>query len=172
MDNRLRRARIVAALGVFIATGPTVVADSEPELHIHVFGQPGIVVGEIVRGAIHRLERPECAQIIGELNDDLGRPLAWNLSERNMNPDVYLATLRFLDGDNLEQCMREGIVAMTMPNSRVVWVCGRRFARHFALNHPLGEAIIIHELLHSLGLQENPPTSAEITEIVAQRCGD
>ena len=158
--------------GLLLAAGPSIIAGQEAETHVHVFGQPGIVVSEIVRGAMHRLERPECARIIGELNDDLGRPLAWNLSERNMNPDMYLAELRFIDGDGLQQCMTESTVAMTMPNSRVVWVCGRRFARYFALRRPLGEAIIIHELLHSLGLQENPPTSAEITQLVAQRCGN
>jgi len=31
---------------------------------------------------------------------------------------------------------------------------------------------MIHEALHTLGLGENPPTSAEITERVLARCGN
>jgi hypothetical protein len=31
-------------------------------------------------------------------------------------------------------------------------------------------AVIIHEMLHSLGLGENPPSSKEITLRVMQRC--
>jgi hypothetical protein len=50
-------------------------------------------------------------------------------------------------------------------------VCGRRFAYYFALDRAQGEIIIIHELLHSLGLGENPPSSAAITKMVEQRCG-
>ena len=34
-----------------------------------------------------------------------------------------------------------------------------------------GEILLIHELLHSLGLGENPPTSAQITNTVMARCG-
>jgi hypothetical protein len=33
------------------------------------------------------------------------------------------------------------------------------------------ELVLIHELLHSLGLGENPPSSAEITRQVTKRCG-
>ena len=31
--------------------------------------------------------------------------------------------------------------------------------------------MIIHEILHSLGLSENPPSSDEITKQVLMRCG-
>ena len=34
----------------------------------------------------------------------------------------------------------------------------------------LAEAIVIHEMLHTLGLGENPPTSTEITKRVKGRC--
>jgi hypothetical protein len=32
------------------------------------------------------------------------------------------------------------------------------------------EAIVIHEVLHSLGLGENPPSSEDITAAVERRC--
>ena len=31
--------------------------------------------------------------------------------------------------------------------------------------------VVIHEMLHTLGLEENPPTSEEITRQVVKRCG-
>jgi hypothetical protein len=34
------------------------------------------------------------------------------------------------------------------------------------------EALVIHEMLHSLGLGENPPPSDEITARVRARCGE
>jgi hypothetical protein len=47
-------------------------------------------------------------------------------------------------------------------------MCGREFRNR---NRTAAEIIIIHEFLHVLGLGENPPTSDEITERVAARCG-
>jgi chorismate mutase len=56
------------------------------------------------------------------------------------------------------------------PGSRVVAVCGRRFTNP-SLSHEAREMIIIHELLHALGLGENPPTIEAITRQVTERCG-
>ena len=36
---------------------------------------------------------------------------------------------------------------------------------------PPAEIIVLHEALHTLGLGENPPLSAVITDRVAARCG-
>ena len=143
-----------------------------PPSHIMMFGKPAFIVREVVDGALRRVSRADCARVIGEMNDAEGRPLAWNLSERGMTPVGYLAALRFYEGDGLRQCQYDTTVAVTVPNSRVIWVCGRRFARYFALDRPQGEIIVIHEMLHSLGLGENPPSSAEITDTVEHRCGD
>ena len=56
------------------------------------------------------------------------------------------------------------------PGSRVVQVCGRRFEA-VARRHPrLAEASVIHEMLHSLGLGENPPDPRAITERVLDLC--
>jgi hypothetical protein len=37
-------------------------------------------------------------------------------------------------------------------------------------NPTLAEAMVIHEMLHTLGLGENPPTTFEITDRVMARC--
>jgi hypothetical protein len=52
----------------------------------------------------------------------------------------------------------------------LVYVCPARFLDTFRKNPGLAEAYLIHEMLHSLGLGENPPSSREITERVIDRC--
>jgi hypothetical protein len=67
---------------------------------------------------------------------------------------------------------------VTRPGSGSVGVCpmvGGPFSSRLAevqLRTPaFAESIVIHEMLHTLGLGENPPTSLEITRQVQLRCG-
>lgn len=78
----------------------------------------------------------------------------------------------FIDASMNLPCQRGDLpVACTSPARRVVYVCGSRFVHPiFRLDQRLAELLIIHELLHSLGLGENPPTSSQITKQVAKRC--
>jgi hypothetical protein len=61
-------------------------------------------------------------------------------------------------------------VAATERGSRVVFICPVRFVEIERGNPEYAEATLIHELLHSLGLGENPPRSREITQRVLSRC--
>jgi hypothetical protein len=61
-------------------------------------------------------------------------------------------------------------LAYTARGSRVVFVCGPRFLKHRAKDPSYTEFIVIHELLHTLGLGENPPHSLEITARVNAVC--
>ncbi len=61
-------------------------------------------------------------------------------------------------------------MAFTVPGSRVIYVCGREFRSAVERSRALADAVIIHELLHSLGLGENPPTPKVITDAVLARC--
>ena len=54
--------------------------------------------------------------------------------------------------------------------SRLVFVCGRDFARAWKKAPREIAATVIHEMLHSLGLGENPPTPREITYRVEKAC--
>ena len=56
------------------------------------------------------------------------------------------------------------------PGSRGVFLCGQRFAQLARRDPELASVILIHEEFHSLGLGENPPSSAEITARIAERC--
>jgi len=81
-----------------------------------------------------------------------------------------LAELFYVDADDTFQCRRNGgVAAFTVPGSRVVHVCAKRFG-HFVPNTNNEEIVLIHELLHTLGLGENPPTSSHITKAVQNRC--
>jgi hypothetical protein len=64
-------------------------------------------------------------------------------------------------------CASHGAAAFTT-NGAAVFVCGTSF-------HTLGPSAranaLIHEMLHTLGLRENPPSSAEISRRVTARCG-
>jgi hypothetical protein len=86
--------------------------------------------------------------------------------------------LTTFDATDQPDCLDPSTGAYTTPRSRVVFVCGARFTSGpYSLAGAAGEILIIHELLHSLGLPENPstndaPTSAQITRRVWARCGD
>jgi hypothetical protein len=50
-----------------------------------------------------------------------------------------------------------------------VRVCSS-FGRLAAAEPERAEALVIHEVLHTLGLEENPPSSEQITVAVEKRC--
>ena len=65
----------------------------------------------------------------------------------------------------------------TTPGVPRVFVCPAgggqvtsRLARIEFQSGSLAEATVIHEMLHTLGLGENPPTAFEITRRVRNRC--
>jgi hypothetical protein len=76
----------------------------------------------------------------------------------------------FLDGDHHSSCAREGVLAFTSPHSRVVYLCGREFQGVSRRDVANAQIVVIHEVLHTLGLRENPPTSQQIDVRVRQRC--
>lgn len=121
-------------------------------------------------GAAQKLADPKCAELLVEFKDATGRTLRQNLEALGQTPSGYLELIVFADGHLRRSCAKSDNLAVTAPGSRVVYLCPE-FAR--AKGRPDGyrENILIHEALHSLGLAENPPSTAEITERVAARCG-
>ena len=115
------------------------------------------------------LRHPGCGAIFTDFHDPSGVPLRAALETLGMPADVFLRSLRFVNGEHLSVC-RPGVLAGTRTGSRVVYLCGMRFASAQRTNPRLGAALILHEALHALGLSENPPTSLEITAGVLARC--
>lgn len=129
-----------------------------------------MAVADAVREASVLLQRPSCAETFDAFQDSGGRPLSATLQASGRTPQEWVLGLYFVEGD-VGRCRSDpSMAAYTAPGSRVVWICGERFAAHFSMAVKPAAYLIIHEALHSAGLGENPPSSARITEIVARSC--
>ena len=128
-------------------------------------------------GAAERLLAPACSRVLTDFQDGGGRTLAQNLEPWSMNASDYLRMLPLRDGATLPQCRRGSVVLATVPGFLPVYVCpagvgalNSRFAEVQARAPSLAEFMLIHEMLHTLGLGENPPSTFEITQRVRSRC--
>jgi hypothetical protein len=116
-----------------------------------------------------RLAQEGCQRVLDDFTNATGQPLTHVLDAAGRTPERHLQTLFFYDGSDHPRCRREPrTLAFTSPGSHVVFVCVASFGRA-----PRGVAatVVIHEMLHTLGLGEDPPTSDQITTRVRDRCG-
>ena len=130
-------------------------------------------------GATRRLQAEECRKVLTDFTDAQGHSLRENLETKGLDAAAYLRTVTFLNGSRTRSC-RQGskVLLVATPGVGSVAVCpmgGDPFSTRFAqvqLRDPsFAEFIVIHEMLHTLGLGEDPPTSEEITRQVRLRCG-
>lgn len=128
------------------------------------------VAQRIVEGAEEWLSFPNCQRLFSEFVDQGGRYLTVKLTELGVSPGEYLRWIIFEDGTDRRRCRQAGVVAFTTPGSRVVYLCGRDFMRGAQRAPDEARAAIVHEMLHSLGLGENPPSSKEISHRVKHQC--
>ena len=131
------------------------------------------LVKAAVLGAKQRLERPECQRLLTDFQDTDGRLLLERLEATSLTaPDYLFDRVWFVDGAGTPICQRdERTAAFTAPGHQVVHICTARFGKSFENEIVAAEIIVIHEMLHTLGLAENPPSTREITEQVRRRCG-
>ena len=122
-----------------------------------------------VHGASRRLGEPSCAAVLDDFRDPAGRVLRERLRELDLQASEYARMVLFYDGSSDGPCRRPRVHAFTAPGSRVVRVCPS-LGRLAAAEPATAEAIVIHEVLHTLGLEENPPSSEDITAGVQRRC--
>jgi hypothetical protein len=128
------------------------------------------VVVRALEGAARRLEAGRCAQVLTEFRSAGGTTLAEVLARDGVTAPGHLDRLLVYSGDDHPHC-RKDVLAWTAPGSRVVYVCSARFREAYATKPAHVEAVILHEMLHTLGLGENPPTSETITARVVAACG-
>jgi hypothetical protein len=127
-------------------------------------------VHRAVRGAGRRLEAPSCAAVLGDYRDSAGRALTERLRALALDAPAYARLVLIYDGSNDGPCRRPRVYAFTSPGSRVVRACPTLGA--LAVSRPEeAEAVVIHEVLHTLGLADDLPSSAAITAAVERRCG-
>jgi hypothetical protein len=124
----------------------------------------------IVGEAAVWLSFPQCQLLLSDFADRRGQHLTAKLTELGVSATEYLRLIVFEDGATHAGCKRHGILAFTSVGGRVIYLCGRDFVRASQRDPEDMRAVIIHEMLHSLGLSENPPSSKEITYRVKQRC--
>jgi hypothetical protein len=171
--RRAWTARSMMALGLLSAGPPASAQTTTDGMLTSRFRDRGAaaIVRRAVEGARRRLDRPACRRLFSEFTDESGRPLADVLEAKGTSGPDYLGRIIFYDGEPHRQCRRETILAFTAPGSAVVLLCAE-FMKAGRRDPKLAEAVLIHEALHTLGLGENPPTSAQITARVLNRCPD
>jgi hypothetical protein len=149
---------------------PALAADAQPDgvrLRGRWFEEP---VRRAVEGAARRLAGSSCAAVFHDFRDGSGRLLADRLRALDLDAGAYARLVLFYDGSNDAPCRRPQVYAFTSPGSRVVRACPSLGA--LVVSQPdEAEAVVIHELLHTLGLAHDAPSSAEITARVLRRCG-
>lgn len=131
---------------------------------------PGLV-SDPAKFAMWRLQQPECAAVLSDFRDGDGRLLSDNLAASGLTAPEYFSHLHFVDGGQFALCKRSTVAAAANPGSPEIAICMTNFERVVNRHRGLAANLLIHEMLHALGLGENPPTSMEITLQVAKRCG-
>lgn len=130
-----------------------------------------VAVQRAVHGAARRLADGRCQLLMAEFADLQGVSLIAKLNALGMTPTRYLETLRFVDAPESAPCRSSSAtLAFTTPGQRTVYVCPLPFKQLYRVDSHAVEFIVIHEVLHTLGLGENPPTPRAITERVKARC--
>jgi hypothetical protein len=147
----------------------TTTSDDWPNIHVEDACTRDAAT-RALEGASRWLARPKCQTLFLEFKDERNLPLRAKLRELDTDPEGYLRLVSFLDGAQSATCRRHGVLAFTTQGSRVVYLCGRDFERAWRRDVAVVQATVIHELLHSLGLGENPPSPRAITYRIQQLC--
>jgi len=149
-------------------------ADNTPEAAPFRVRVPNNEVAQAVTralaGADRLLAEPACQEVLTDFRDASARTLKEILDGNDVSARGYLRWIVFSDGRGLKACGSKASLAVTEPGSRVVFICPTAFVETASGNPEYAEATLIHEMLHSLGLGENPPRSRDITERVRIRC--
>jgi hypothetical protein len=120
-------------------------------------------------GAAARLRDPGCLRVLTDFRDSGGRTLLENLEQLGPGADEYLLQLPLRDGSEHPLCSLDRSQLLATPGQPRILVC-RPYLRTVFHDRELAEVLVIHELLHTLGLGEDPPSSQEITRQVRRRC--
>lgn len=167
----------LAVVAAFLGVCSTPFAAAEQSLALKVWiaaPDAADAVQRAAEGAHRRLKEHTCRLVLSDFVDASGRSLQQNLDQLGLTAADYLSFVILVDAVDRETtktaspCRNPGTLAFTTPGSRVVNVCTPQFS---ASKRAIAENALIHEMLHTLGLGENPPSSSEITQRVRKRCG-
>ena len=169
-------SRVIAmAIGIALSQALINAAATSPGAtpRNYLYGAGRVWVQHALESAIHRVQQPGCRQLFSDFSDPSGVPLSARLRESGVTPEDYLFQwMLFMYGSTEPQCRLRDTAAFTEPGGRIVYVCASRVVGPSLSHSGSGEIILIHEMLHSLGLRENPPAPSEITKQVIARCAN
>jgi hypothetical protein len=150
---------------------PSALAETWPGVHIGDTFTAN-AVRRALDGAARRLRAPRCAEVFSSpiLFDQEGRPLLEKLTQLQTDGPTYLARLTYYEASSSRTCQRNDTLAFTTVGAGHVFVCGPRFLAAWRQSPYLVELTMIHEVLHTLGLGENPPSSRAISNVVRDYC--
>lgn len=142
----------------------------EPEAPARVDPSFGPLIAEAVADAAARLGTAPCALLLSDFVDTRsGLTLAENLAASGRTAPEHVRLLLFRSAPGPRPFGGRKVFAFTAPASPVVFLCRDDLLR--IQNQPrLVTAIVLHEVLHSLGLRDDRPSSVAITERVLERC--
>ena len=93
-----------------------------------------------------------------------GHTIRETLDRLGETPRSYLTRLTFREAID-HRCQNSATTAFARIGSRDVFICGIQFWHEYQMNPPYIEAVIIHEMMHTLGLRENPASSLESIQL-------
>jgi hypothetical protein len=165
------RLASAAAFPLMVLPAPSAFAGSVPALLGGPSGRPlAMYVSGTARSVMAKLKRPECLAVLSDFRDGQDHLLKENLEAFRMTAPEFFASLTFVDGNHADFCSGYDVFAVTSPGNHVIAICTPAFTRIRFENPRLAGSVLIHEMLHALGLGENPPTSLDITLQVGRRC--
>ena len=149
---------------VFVLLAAPVHASAPPPLPAH----EERVVEHVRTGAMRRLRSAECRKVLEDFRDGEGHLLSVRLGRFALPADEYLGRLALRDGRSRPLC-REGAYLLSTPGAGRILVCPRFMDKAWR-DRGGAEVYLIHEMLHTLGLGEDPPSPWQISRQVARRC--
>ena len=160
-----RSLLVLVLLSVLAGSAPGQAAELS---RLYIRGPAALDVTQAFHAAARKLEEPACQELFTDFTDSEGRTLLENLGSQG--PVEYLSQMMIRNGEipkGSGRCAVPGAAAFTAGGA-VVFVCGPQFHSQSPSRRATA---LIHEMLHTLGLRENPPTPAEISAQVEHRCG-
>jgi hypothetical protein len=171
LTNARRLLFALLVMGAAAGAGAEPAPRKRP-LQVRVPDRAGMAVRRAILAVRQRLSHRECRLVLSDFRSTaLGTPLGDVLGARGQTAEEHLDSLVFRSGSGTKACRPSTILAYTHVGGDTVYVCNSQFLRAIASDPVFAEMVLIHEVLHTLGLAENPPSSEQITTQVTERCG-
>src|SRR5204862_5523545 len=140
---------VIGVAGVVLIAAVPARAGVDPHL--------GLLFASVVDEAAQRLDSPPCALVLLDFIDtQSGRPLADTLAASGLSASEHVRALRFMRSPRPPRVGALRLYAFTHPRDTEVFINWYDFSR-LLTERRLAVAVVIHEVLHTLGLGNDLP---------------